>query len=125
MGDSRQDNHWDFAREERASQKTVEQPKQKLRSLYDRTHPVAEISKLPADVRYFAIEQTSMTYDSGYGHNGQPDMCTSKFLSLVWFEDEEALEAWVLKAVEDRKSYRIVRIEPVKTEVKAVFSIQK
>lgn len=102
-------------------------PEQQLkhRRVYDHTHSVSEVSKLPPDVRYFAIEQSSMTYDSGYGHNGQADMCTSQLLNLIWFDDDEALEAWVLAAVEQRKSYRIVRIEPVKTEVKAVFSIQK
>jgi hypothetical protein len=97
----------------------------KHRRVYSHTHPVSEISKLPSDVRYFAIVQDSMTYDSGYGDRGQPDMSTMQLLNLTWFEDDEALEAWVLKAVEDRKSYRIVRVEPVKTEVKAVFSIQK
>jgi len=106
--------------------KTAEQLKQeKSRRVYSHTHSVSEVSKLPPDVRYFAFEQSSSTYDSGYGRNGQSDMCTSQEIRLTWFEDDEALEAWVLSAVEQRKSYRIVRVEPVKTEVKAVFSIQK
>jgi hypothetical protein len=97
----------------------------KITRVYNNTHTVSEVSKLPATTKYFAIVQDSMTYDSGYGERGERDMCTSQILNLVWFEDDEALEAWVLKAVEERKSYRIARVEPVKTEVKAVFSIQK
>jgi hypothetical protein len=97
----------------------------KLTRVYNNTHSVSEVSKLPSTTKYFAIVQDSMTYDSGYGDHGQPDMCTSQLLNLVWFEDDEALEAWVLKAVEERKRYSIVRVEPVKTEVKAVFSVVK
>lgn len=98
---------------------------ERARSLYDRTHSAVEISKLPKDTRYWALEQTSMTYDSGYGDHGRQDMCTQNILNVIWFEDEEALEAWVIKATEERKSYRIFRAEPVKTEVKAVFSVVK
>jgi hypothetical protein len=98
---------------------------EKQRRVFLYTHNVSEVSKLPTTTKYFAIVQDSMTYDSGYGERGQPDMSTIQLLNLTWFEDDEALEAWVLKAVEERKSYRIVRVEPVKTEVKAVFSIQK
>lgn len=94
---------------------------ERARSLYDRTHHVSEVSKLPSDTRYWALEQTSMTYDSGYGEHGRPDMCTSQFMNVVCFDDEEALQDWVLKAVEQRKTYRIFRAEPVK----AVFSIVK
>lgn len=92
--------------------------------LYNQTHSVSDLSKLPTDVRYWGITQDSMTYDSGYGHNGQPDMCTTQYLTIVWFESDEALEAWVLQQVESRKSYKVFRAEPVNTRVKAVFSIE-
>lgn len=106
--------------------KTPEQLKQeKSRRTYANTHSVSEVSKLPSDVRYWALEQSSMTYDSGYGERGQSDMTTSQLLNVIWFEDDEALEEWVIKAVEQRKTYRIFRVEPVKTEVKAVFSVVK
>jgi hypothetical protein len=95
------------------------------RKIWDETHSVSEISKLPSDVRYWGLAQESMTYDSGYGERGQPDMSTTQYLSITYFDTDEALEAWVLKAVENRKTYKIFRAEPVNTQVKAVFSIQK
>lgn len=133
MGDSRKDNHWDFEREDEAKlagSKTPEQLQQKheaeIRSrIYKATHSVSELSKLPTDVRYWGIGTRSMTYDSGYGRNGQPDMTTDHLLTITWFETDEALEAWVLQRVEARDSYKVFRAEPVQTEVKAVFSIKK
>lgn len=108
-----------------ASMKTSEQLAQERTSrIYKNTHNVSEVSKLPKDVRFWAVSQESMRYDSGYGDRGATDMCEMKYLVITWFEDEEALEAWVLKAVEERKTYQIFRAEPVNTEVKAVFSIK-
>ncbi len=105
--------------------KPVETEQQRRTRLYKETHRVSELSKLPTDIRYWGISQDSMTYDSGYGDNGRPDMCTSQYLTIAWFESDEALEAWVLERVERRESYKIFRAEPVNTQVKAVFSIVK
>lgn len=123
MGDSRKDNHWDFAREDAA--KPVENEGQRRTRLYNQTHHVSDLSKLPSDIRYWGISSRTFTYDSGYGRNGQADMCTDHLLSITWFESDEALEAWVLQKVESRESYKIYRAEPVNTQVKAVFSIVK
>jgi len=89
------------------------------------THSVSDLSKLPSDARYWGIGTRSMTYDSGYGHDGRSDMQTDHLLTITWFGSDEALEAWVLKRVESRESYKVFRAEPVNTQVKAVFSIQK
>ena len=95
------------------------------RKIYDATHHISEISALPTDARYFALYQESITYDDGYGERGESSVSTRKYIGVVYFDTDEALEAWVLQAVEQRKTYRIIRAEPVKTEVKAVFSIAK
>jgi hypothetical protein len=97
---------------------------ERRRRVYNETHHVSELSKLPADVRYWGIVEDSITYDSGYGDRGQPDMTTSHYLNITWFESEEALETWVLDQVERRKSYKIFRAHPIQTEVRAVFSFK-
>lgn len=125
MGDSRKDNHWDFAREALEATKPVETEPQRRSRLYKETHTVSELSKLPTDVRYWGIGTRTMTYDSGYGRNGQPDMTTDHILTITWFESDEALEAWVLQQAERRESYKVFRAEPVNTQVKAVFQIVK
>ena len=97
---------------------------QRRRAIYDQTHHVSSIDKLPADVRYWGIKNESYRYDTGYGERGQPDYSTAEYLSVTWFETEEALEAWVLERVEAREKYRIFRAHPIQTEVKAVFSFK-
>lgn len=89
------------------------------------THSVSVLSELPSDARYWGIGTRSMTYDSGYGRDGRSDMQTERLLTITWFGSDEALEAWVLKRVEARESYKVFRAEPVNTQVKAVFSTQK
>lgn len=98
---------------------------EKYRRDYDATHHASTIKQLPTTTKYWALEEHTRTYDSGYGHSGSPDMVTDTSLSVVYFDTDEALEAWVLSAVEQRKSYKVFRVEPVNIEVKAVFSIQK
>jgi hypothetical protein len=105
-------------------QKTEEElRREKLLRVGKHTHTATSIKTLPSDIRYWALTQESMRYDSGYGTERGYD-CTMEYLSVTWFDDEEALEAWVLRAVEDKKAYKVFRAEPVSTEVKAVFSIK-
>lgn len=105
-------------------QKTEEElRREKLLRVGKHTHSINNISTLPTDIRYWALMQESMRYGSGYAERGEYDS-TMEYLSVTWFDDEEALEAWVLRAVEDKKTYKVFRAEPVSTEVKAVFSIK-
>lgn len=132
MGDSRKDNHWDFEREDEQLAKKQALTSQQLeqhrrRTIGDATHSLSaqDIKDFPTEVKYWGLKTDSMTYDSGYGRNGQQDMSTSHHWSIVVFDTDEALEAWVLERVEHRDTYHVIRAEPVKTEVKAVFSIAK
>ncbi len=107
---------------------TAQELEQKRRrSISEATHHLNphDVKDFPTTAKYWGLKPESQTYDSGYGHNGQPDMTTSYYWSIVTFDTEEALEAWVLERVERRDTYKIVRAEPVKTEVKAVFSVVK
>lgn len=97
---------------------------QRRRAIYDQTHHVSSIDKLPADVQYWGIVDRTITYDSGYGDRGQPDMTTDTYLSITYFDTEKALEAWVLQKVESRTRYKIFRAHPIQTEVKTVFSFK-
>ena len=100
---------------------------QRRRTIGDATHHLSaqDLKDFPTTVKYWGLKTESMTYDSGYGKHGQPDMSTSHHWSIAVFDTDEALEAWVLERVERRETYRIIRADPVKTEVKAVFSIAK
>lgn len=85
----------------------------------------SDFKNFPTETKFWGLKTETHTYDSGYGDRGQPDMTTSSNWTITVFEDEEALEAWVLDCVEHRYTYKIIRAEPVKTEVKAVFSVVK
>ena len=100
---------------------------QRLRTINDSTHQLSaqDFKDFPTEAKYWGLKAESMTYDSGYGRNGQSDMSTSYHWSIVFFDNDEALEAWVLNCEKHRLTYKIIRAEPVKTEVKAVFSIAK
>lgn len=122
MGDSLKDNHFDFSREA-----TKELERQRLQRIRAATHSLSatELKDFPTEVKYWGLKTESHSYDSGYGRDGRIDMTTSHDWAIVVFDNEEALEAWVLERVERRDTYRIIRAEPVKTEVKAVFSVVK
>lgn len=133
MGDSRKDNHWDFEREDKLRQAkkpaptTQELEQQRRRQIYadQKSLSAHDLKDFPTTAKYWGLKTESATYDSGYGHNGQPDMTTSHYWSITIFESDEALEDWVLQRVERHETYKIIRAEPVKTEVKAIFSIAK
>ena len=111
---------------EPVKQKTdAELQREREQRSYRETHSLGEISKLPQEARYWGMTTETMTYDSGYGDHGKPDMTTSTYWQIVWFETDTALEDWVLKQVKDNKPYQVIRAEPVSTTVKAVFSIVK
>ena len=100
---------------------------QRRRTISDASHHLSaqDFKDFPTTVKYWGLKTESMTYDSGYGDRGQTDMTTSYHWSIWTFDTEEALEAWVLERVERRETYKVIRAEPVKTEVKAVFAITK
>jgi len=100
---------------------------QRRRRIYDEQKSLSayDLKDFPTTTKYWGLKTESHTYDSGYGERGQPDMTTSHNWSITVFESDEAMEDWVLKCVERRDTYRIIRAEPVKTEVKAVFSVVK
>ena len=108
-------------------QTSLELEQQRRRAISDASQCLSaeDLKNFPTEAKYWGLKTESMTYDSGYGKYGQPDMSTSHHWSIVVFDTDEALEAWVLKCVERRETYRVIRAEPVKTEVKAVFSIAK
>jgi hypothetical protein len=81
--------------------------------------------RFPTEPRMAVIYNRQYSYDSGYGHNGAADNCTGTSTEIEYFLTDEALEDWVIKATKDRKTFRVVQITPVETEVKAVFSVKK
>lgn len=117
-----------FPPEPAPKQKSEQELRQeKYRRISDATHHLdaSSFKGFPTDAKYWGIKSESIHYDSGYGDRGQPDMTTSYYPSISIFDTEEALEAWVLERTERREAYKIIRAEPVKTEVKAVFSVLK
>lgn len=88
------------------------------------THNVSTIDNLPPQACYAAVFNESYSYDTGYGDSGRPDIKTAKYIGLIAFDTDEALEYWVLENV-GKKSFKIVHLKPVKTEVKMVFSLEK
>lgn len=88
------------------------------------THRCSMLSSLPTSAKYWAVVQGSFVATS-HQRNEYDHETTVSTLEIVWFDDEEALQAWVLDALKSNRQHRIFRAEPVKTEVKTVFSIQK
>ena len=100
---------------------------QRRRAISNATHYLSaqDLKDFPTTAKFWGLKPETNTYDSGYGDRDRPDMTTAYTWSIVVFDTDEALEAWVLECVERRETYRIIRAEPVKTQVKAVFSVVK
>ena len=90
---------------------------------YDGKATVTKASDLPAESFNAALVEEQSYGDDGYGGTS----CTS-YLQVVLFESEGAMKTWVLNAVApkfgSRKTFQLVRINPINFELNTVLTIQ-
>jgi hypothetical protein len=91
---------------------------------YNATHYAGEVQQIPEHAHVAVLVNKSFTYDDGRDERGQPSMSTTNHLSYIWFDSDEALEAWVL-ANHQRETYRVIHVKPVTVTLKTVITVEK
>ena len=86
---------------------------------------VSVTKDLPAEEHYAVLVETSISYPDPYDDRHTGSTASTAYLEYIAFGDEKALESWVIEASKSHKSFKVLFTKPVKTEVKAVFSIVK
>jgi hypothetical protein len=94
------------------------------RAMYDKTHNISTLDKLPQKAHFAVLIQDSHT-SPGYDRGDPP--YSSPALSYCWFETEEALNAWILKQTEliGKKPYRVIYVRPVEVKLQTEITISK
>lgn len=90
-------------------------------------HYAQSLSALPAETKFWAIYEDSITYDSGYGDRGGRDMVTEQLTRIVWFDTKADLEEWVLeqsKTEYSKKKFKLFKSEPVNFEITVAVSVK-
>lgn len=80
---------------------------------------VSELKKLPSGEHLAVLVEKQFIGDDGYG--GRTSELVMEYIA---FENEQALERWVVAATASRTTFRIIRTKPVSYTVRAVFSLE-
>lgn len=102
----------------------------KQKSNYDKTHCISSLDKIPKDAHYVVLIQSSASYPDPYENtNPRGDQyITHQYLEYVWFEDQEALDAWIMedaKTMYLKKKYRVLKVTPVEVELHTTLKIKE
>ena len=96
---------------------------QRHQRIYKATHTASSLDKIP-DVAHFAIlVEESMRYDDGYGENGHTSYSTHNYLSYVFFDTEEALDAWIVEN-HLKKKFKVINVKAVEFELKTTIRLR-
>jgi len=93
---------------------------EKRHRIYNETHHASEVSKIPKTSHFAVLCNESMSYDDGYGSRDGPSYSTHHYLSYIFFESDEALEAWILENYQ-KKTFQVVKMTPVQYEMKTTL----
>jgi hypothetical protein len=92
----------------------------KRRRIYNETHCANEVSKVPKTAHFAVLCNESITYDDGYGDHGSASLSTHTYIGYIFFESDEALEAWILENYQ-KKTFQVVKVTPVQYEMKTTL----
>ena len=90
-------------------------------------HYANSLSALPAETKFWAIYEDSITYDSGYGDRGGRDTVTDQLTRIVWFDTKANLEEWVLEQTKteyNKKKFKLFKSEPVSFEITVAVTVK-
>lgn len=97
------------------------------KTTYEKTHYVLTLDKIPNATHFAALIQSSHTHMDQWSdmNNGQPFNVTDQVLEYVAFDDEEALNDFILKDQGyNRKKYRIFRVNPIEVKLHTTLEIK-
>lgn len=86
--------------------------------IYRSTHHASEVKSIP-DTAHFAI-LVNETYTQDDGYNGSS---YSNYLQYVFFDNDEALQAWIIEN-HLKKTYKVISVKPVEVELKTTITIK-
>lgn len=96
------------------------------KSNYDATHHVSNVSKIPKTPHYAVIVNESKSYPDSYSSSGS--YMTDSYTQYIYFDNEQALNAWVLdqstKAY-GHKEFRVFYVNPVEVKLHTTMEIVK
>jgi hypothetical protein len=103
----------------------MDQPK----TNYSKTHPISTLDKFPANAHYAVLIQSQRSYPDPYEdtNRGGTATITDNILEYCWFEDQEALNAWVLDEAKStyKKKYKVIKVNPVEVELHTTMRIKE
>jgi len=93
------------------------------RFIYNSTHPASEVSKIPEGAHFAVLCNESMRYDDGYGdERSGPSYSTMNYLSYIYFDNEAALNAWILEH-HQKKTFKVIHVKPVEFELRTTIKV--
>lgn len=80
------------------------------KTVFERTHYISNVANIPASVHFAVVQESQIHHDDGYGGSTY-----TSTLTYICFDDEEALNAWILKEKESmsyKKPYKVLHVNP-------------
>lgn len=99
------------------------------KSIYDKTHHVSTLERMPKTAHYAALVQKTRSYMDQWSdmNGGKPFQTSEQFIEYVAFDDEEALNDWILDQNKQHTAYPylVFRVVPVEVKLHTTVTIQK
>lgn len=90
---------------------------------YSATHHISDIKGVP-DTSHFAILCDEQYHQHDY-YDKNGGSYASPMLRYIVFDDERALNAWILDSSNATKKYKVVRVNPVEVKVHTTVTIKE
>lgn len=96
---------------------------EKHRRIYNATHNIGDVAKVPDQAHFAVLCNTSFSYDDGYGEQGRPSMSTHHAMDYIVFDTEEALNDWILQN-HTKKTYKVISVKAVEVQLKTTVIVR-
>jgi len=86
-------------------------------------HVVSSVDKLPSSAQFFVFQNETRSYPDPYGGSSS---CTDNYLTVAWFESEEALNWWILREAESHysKKFKVFYAHPGEVKLHTTVSVK-
>jgi len=96
------------------------------KSNYAKTHSISSLENFPTTAHFAVLIASSFSRMDQWSdmNNGQPFQSSTNVLEYVWFEDDEALNAWLLDKHNMNKTHKVIRVNPVEVKLHTTVEIK-
>lgn len=93
---------------------------------YHKTHHISSLENFPTTAHYAVLIASSFSHLDQWSdmNGGQPFQSSTNVLKYVWFEDEEALNAWLLDKHNQDQAHKVIRVNPVEVKIHTTLEIK-